>query len=87
MRENEFTRLRGEKVLLVPYERHHVQKYHGWMESDELRQLTASERLSLEEEYSMQRKWRESPDKCTFIILDRERYEQASNQDAVQREI
>ncbi|RUS90732.1 hypothetical protein EGW08_001536 [Elysia chlorotica] len=87
MRDNEFVWVRGTKVLLVPYEKHHVQKYHGWMESEELRELTASERLSLEEEYDMQRKWRESPDKCTFIILARDRYELDTFEDVVQREI
>ncbi|KAK3760404.1 hypothetical protein RRG08_018632 [Elysia crispata] len=61
--------------------------YHGWMESEELRELTASERLSLEEEYDMQSKWRESPDKCTFIILARDSYEQDTNEDVLHREI
>ncbi|BFZ17669.1 hypothetical protein BsWGS_20708 [Bradybaena similaris] len=76
MRENEDVRIWGSRVLLVPYEAHHVMKYHGWMESEELRELTASERLTLEEEYDMQRKWREDSDKCTFIILDRKYFEQ-----------
>ncbi|KAK0458166.1 N-acetyltransferase 9-like protein [Desarmillaria tabescens] len=41
------------------------------MENDELRSLTASERLTLEEEFDMQRKWREDDDKLTFIVLAR----------------
>ncbi len=31
------------------------QKYHTWMQSAELRELTASEELTLEQEYAMQR--------------------------------
>jgi hypothetical protein len=31
-----------------------LQKYHEWMLSEELRELTASEPLSLKEEYDMQ---------------------------------
>lgn len=41
------------------------------MQSEELLAQTASEPLSLEEEYDMQRKWREDDDKCTFILLAR----------------
>ncbi|KAK0186745.1 GNAT domain-containing protein [Armillaria mellea] len=87
MKANESTVLIGRKVVLVPYDEGHVavsvpvmlfriaelalQKYHSWMENDELRSLTASERLTLEEEFDMQRKWREDDDKLTFIILAR----------------
>ncbi|GFO04248.1 N-acetyltransferase 9 [Plakobranchus ocellatus] len=57
------------------------------MESEELRKLTASERLSLEKECELQCDWREDPDKCTFIILDRDTYDEDTNQDVVEREI
>lgn len=56
------------KILLVPYTSQHVPTYHAWMQSPELRELTASEPLTLEEELEMQRKWREDGDKLTFII-------------------
>ncbi|KAK1222398.1 hypothetical protein PQX77_014731 [Marasmius sp. AFHP31] len=69
MRANKDTVLIGEKVVLVPYEAEHVPKYHEWMQDEKIRLLTASEPLSLEEEFEMQRKWREDEDKLTFIIL------------------
>lgn len=75
MKENEFVVLIGTNVILVPYEDYHVPKYHNWMQDPELQTLTASERLSLQEEYSMQRSWREDADKCTFIVLDREKFD------------
>lgn len=32
-----------------------MQTYHAWMQNKDLRDLTASEELTLEEEYAMQR--------------------------------
>ncbi|XP_062330938.1 N-acetyltransferase 9 [Osmerus eperlanus] len=74
MRINEDTLLEGKNVVLVPYNADHVPRYHQWMESSELQQLTASEPLTLEQEYDMQSSWREDDDKCTFIILDKQRW-------------
>ncbi|CAI9571482.1 unnamed protein product [Staurois parvus] len=76
MRVNEDTVLRGQWVILVPYEPHHVVRYHEWMKSEDLQKLTASEPLTLEQEYDMQCRWREDNDKCTFIILDAARWDQ-----------
>ncbi|KAH9947058.1 acyl-CoA N-acyltransferase [Amylocystis lapponica] len=71
MRANEHIMLVGPDVVLVPYRAEHVVKYHEWMTSEELRELTASEPLTLKEEYEMQRKWQDDEDKLTFIILAR----------------
>ncbi|KAI8494987.1 N-acetyltransferase 9 [Branchiostoma belcheri] len=57
MKINENTLLQGSRVVLVPYKKHHVPKYHGWMQSPELQELTASEPLTLEQEYDMQHSW------------------------------
>lgn len=81
MRLNEKTKILGRRVILVPYEARHVPKYHDWMSNETLRQLTASEELTLDEEYEMQRSWREDSDKLTFIILDAEIY--GRNQDEI----
>ncbi|XP_077297749.1 microtubule-associated Nat9 [Arctopsyche grandis] len=80
MKINENVRLIGSKVILVPYEEHHVPKYHAWMQSEELQSLTASEPLSIEQEYEMQRSWRIDEDKCTFIILDKSIFEETHNE-------
>ncbi|XP_023446105.1 alpha/beta-tubulin-N-acetyltransferase 9 isoform X2 [Dasypus novemcinctus] len=75
MRLNQNTLLLGKKVVLVPYTSAHVPRYHEWMKSEELQRLTASEPLTLEQEYTMQHSWREDADKCTFIVLDAEKWQ------------
>jgi len=72
MRTNWTSRIVGSKVVLVPYREAHVDKYHKWMKSQELQELTGSEPLTLEEEKEMQKTWREDKDKCTFIVLNKE---------------
>ncbi|GKB68906.1 N-acetyltransferase 9-like protein [Tanacetum coccineum] len=64
--------LEGRKVILVPYMKEHVIKYHEWMQDPFLLQTTGSDPLTLEEEYEMQLSWTQDPLKCTFIILDKE---------------
>ncbi|KAF2845101.1 hypothetical protein T440DRAFT_511810 [Plenodomus tracheiphilus IPT5] len=73
MKLNRNTAILTPLTLLVPYSPHHVPTYHTWMQSPSLQQLTASEPLTLEEEYAMQRSWRSDGDKLTFIICTRER--------------
>ncbi|OCT54469.1 N-acetyltransferase [Cladophialophora carrionii] len=68
MRINENTCVSTEKVVLVPYNAHHVPKYHEWMKDPQIQEATASEPLTLAEEYAMQRSWRSDGDKLTFII-------------------
>uniref|UniRef100_A0ABM5FMR1 Alpha/beta-tubulin-N-acetyltransferase 9 isoform X1 n=2 Tax=Pogona vitticeps TaxID=103695 RepID=A0ABM5FMR1_9SAUR len=83
MRINQNTVLQGKRVTLVPYTAAHVPRYHEWMKCEELQRLTASEPLSLEQEYEMQCSWREDADKCTFIILDTDKW---SRQTATEEE-
>ncbi|XP_011490773.1 N-acetyltransferase 9 isoform X1 [Oryzias latipes] len=69
MKINENTLLEGQRVLLVPYNAEHVPRYHEWMKSPELQQLTASEPLTLEQEYDMQRSWREDDDSTESSVF------------------
>ncbi|KAI0438540.1 acetyltransferase domain-containing protein [Xylaria telfairii] len=68
MRVNENTAIHTSKILLVPYDAHHVGRYHEWMQNETLREATASDLLSLEEEYENQQSWRTAHDKLTFIV-------------------
>jgi len=57
---------------MVPYMEAHVPKYHEWMQHPALLQATASEPLTLQQEFQMQLTWTQDPNKQTFIVLDRE---------------
>ena len=70
MRCNRDLVLESGAVTLVPYRPEHVPTYHGWMGDPWLQEMTASEPLSLEEEYAMCKSWQEDEDKLTFIVLD-----------------
>ncbi|KAF9407918.1 hypothetical protein HW555_012212 [Spodoptera exigua] len=80
MKLNSNTKIMGRNVVLVPYREYHVPRYHKWMKSEELQKLTASEPLTLEQEYEMQKSWREDDDKCTFIILDKVLFEKCNEE-------
>uniref|UniRef100_A0A1I8INA9 N-acetyltransferase domain-containing protein n=2 Tax=Macrostomum lignano TaxID=282301 RepID=A0A1I8INA9_9PLAT len=77
MRLNEFSYCVSQSLVLVPYEAYHVTRYHQWMLQPDILEATASEPLSLEEEFEMQRSWRNSDDKLTFIVLHRDTLESA----------
>lgn len=59
----------GNNVALVPYSEKFVPNYHKWMTNPEILELTASDSLSLDEEFEMQSTWKNDPTKCTFIVL------------------
>lgn len=69
MKLNERTMLIGETISFVPYCKHHVEKYHLWMQDKDLQFLTASEPLTLSEEYEMQLSWQTDDDKLTFLAI------------------
>ncbi|GJQ15727.1 hypothetical protein GpartN1_g7518.t1 [Galdieria partita] len=69
MKANEDLCVLGRQVLLVPYEREFVPLYHSWMQNKTLLEQTATEPLSLQEEYENQISWRLDPHKCSFIII------------------
>jgi RimJ/RimL family protein N-acetyltransferase len=78
VKHNYHTQIVSNKVILVPYRPQHVEKYHEWMKSSALLEATASEPLSIEEEYEMQQTWMNDKDKVTFIIIDKEYIPQTS---------
>ncbi|KAJ3382563.1 N-acetyltransferase 9 [Chytriomyces hyalinus] len=71
MKINSNTVLTGSSVSLVPYLAHHVETYHTWMTDPFLLEMTASEPLSLKEEYEMQQSWAIDESKMTFIVLSK----------------
>ena len=48
-----------------------VEKYHGWMQDEELLRLTSSEPVTIEEEYDVHESWITDPTKLTYIICDK----------------
>lgn len=70
MREPWSNAVTGQRVILLPYRAAYVPLYHSWMEDAALREATASERLTLTEEFQMQREWKDDPQKATFIVFD-----------------
>mmetsp|Transcript_6513 Transcript_6513/g.9081 ORF Transcript_6513/g.9081 Transcript_6513/m.9081 type:complete len:209 (-) Transcript_6513:2877-3503(-) len=77
MKDNYNLRIDGNKVLLVPYRRTFVENYHKWMSDPDLLVLTASEPLALKEEYEMQISWHIDPKKCTFILLQKSKFDES----------
>lgn len=63
MKVNQNLTITGERVQLVPYRREHVAKYHAWMKDPAIQEATASEPLTLDEEYEMQQSWAQDEDK------------------------
>ncbi|KAI8872183.1 n-acetyltransferase 9-like protein [Ramicandelaber brevisporus] len=68
MKANENVLVIGSRLVLCPYEKEHVPRYHEWMQDEDLLEASGSEPLSLEEEFAMQQTWRTDEDKCTFIV-------------------
>jgi hypothetical protein len=69
MKDNFNVSFIGQKVQLVPYRKKFVTHYHEWMQDEYILEMTASEPLSIDEEFEMQQSWRDDAKKCTFIVL------------------
>jgi len=70
MRANANLVIVGDKTKLVPYREEHVPRYHAWMADPAILEATASEPLSLEQEFDMQKTWRDDEDKVRNPCLD-----------------
>jgi len=46
-------------------------RYHDWMQSPELLEQTASERLTLDQEYEMQQSWFQDENSNIFLIFEK----------------
>ena len=46
MKLNESTVIYGTRVILVPYSKEHVEKYHSWMQDKDIQEATASGKIS-----------------------------------------
>ena len=61
------TVLNGRRVVLVPYTVELVPKYHSWMQNEYNCEMTATEALSLEQEYANQRSWNTDDSSITSL--------------------
>ncbi|KAL8535579.1 hypothetical protein ACS0TY_011275 [Phlomoides rotata] len=57
--------LKGEKMMLVPYMKEQVGRYHVWIQD----QIIAIKPLTLDQEYEMQLSWVQDPLNGTLNIL------------------
>lgn len=80
MKLNQYIKIIGSKIILVSYKKEHVPKYNEWMKNEELLRLTASDPLTLQEEYVMQQTWLNDDNKCTFIILSKDSFESSHDE-------
>ncbi|KAL3145231.1 hypothetical protein ABBQ32_000978 [Trebouxia sp. C0010 RCD-2024] len=72
MKLNRNVTITGNSVTLVPYRQEHVAWYHAWMQDPKLQEATASEPLTLQEEYDMQLSWADEADSeiaCYCLLL------------------
>lgn len=76
----------NDKVTLITYEERHVASYHEWMDDDETREMTCSERMTLDEEYKTRKQWAEHKYCGTFLIMDSKKFVE-SNGSEVQFEL
>lgn len=63
--------IRTKNLVLREYTKELVETYHKWMQDPWLRDKTASELLSIEDEYKAQEEWLHDINKQTFIIFDK----------------
>eukprot|EP00466_Bigelowiella_natans_P014740 jgi/Bigna1/127097/aug1.3_g1805 len=64
--------LLGNLVILIPYSKNHVLKYHEWMQDPYLLESTNSEKVStLEQQYKIQKQWESDQLKGAFIIMEK----------------
>ena len=69
MTEKKRVSLEGKKLIMVPYMEAHVPKYHEWMLDPALLQATASEPLTLDQEFQMQLTWTQDPNSSLSLSV------------------
>lgn len=58
MKINWETKIIGNSIELVPYRTKFVERYNQWMQDPYLLEMTASEPMTIEEEYENQLSWK-----------------------------